>query len=430
VKFIHAADLHLDSQMIGLGRYDDAPLERLRNSTRESFLALVQLALDEQVDLLLIAGDVYDGDWKDFNTGLFFRQQLTRLTQAGILVFIIHGNHDASSIISKELPGVEGVHVLDTRACQSIQLPELGVVIHGQGFATRKVTDDLAAGYPPAVPGLFNIGMLHTSLTGRPGHAAYAPTSVDTLVSKGYDYLALGHVHTREIVREAAPRIVFPGNLQGRNARETGPRGCDLVTVTDGRIADTRFVELDVVRWHQLKLDTTGIETLEALSRCFADAVREAIPEIDDRLHALRVSIAGESSLFEQESLQPGTLSATLQAAVQDIPDIDIWLEKVLVRLSSPLDRDSLKTRGDALGEIVRHVDTLLADDVLLTAWFRQAMQDLKSLPDGVSGKADGDEPAEDPMHFSAQQIRDALLGAEATVLARLVTTSQGDNAR
>jgi DNA repair exonuclease SbcCD nuclease subunit len=317
---------------------------------------------------------------------------------------------------------------MDTRQCESVVLQDLNIVIHGQSFATRKVTEDLASGYPDAVPGLFNIGMLHTSLTGRPGHASYAPTSLETLVSKGYDYFALGHVHTREIVREAGPRIVFPGNLQGRNARETGPHGCDVITVDDGEIVSTRFEVLDVVRWHHLELDATGFTALEELTRAFTGQMQSVVPDVDERLHAVRVTLNGESTLSEREALQPGTLIATLQAAVQDLMSLDIWLEKVHVRLRSPIARESFAAREDAVGEIVRHVDRLLADEQTLRDWFSNAMQDLKSLPEGVAGPGEGDEPADDPKHFSAEQVREALLGAEATVLAQLAG-KQGENA-
>jgi DNA repair exonuclease SbcCD nuclease subunit len=121
-------------------------------------------------------------------------------------------------------------------------LEEHGVAVHGQSFATRAVTHDLTRNYPKAVPGLFNIGLLHTSLTGRPGHENYAPTAPDALIAREYDYWALGHVHAREIVRED-PWIVFPGNLQGRQIRENGPKGATLVTVSDGRVARVSWVD-------------------------------------------------------------------------------------------------------------------------------------------------------------------------------------------
>jgi DNA repair exonuclease SbcCD nuclease subunit len=217
-----------------LDAYPGAPVERLRGASRQALTALVDLAIEQRVAFVLLAGDIYDGNWADFRTGLFFRDQMVRLRRAGIRVFIVKGNHDAESQITKQLPDVDGVHVFSSHKSETIDLEELGVAVHGRSFPHRAVPEDLVPLYPPPLSGRFNIGVLHTSLTGREGHDPYAPTSVEVLCDKGYDYFALGHVHAREVVRESTPRIVFPGNLQGRHAKETGPKGCELVTV-EGR---------------------------------------------------------------------------------------------------------------------------------------------------------------------------------------------------
>ena len=163
------------------------------------------------------------------------------------------------------------------RAAETIDLPELGVAVHGRSFPERVVTEDLVPSYREALAGRFNIGMLHTSLTGREGHDPYAPTDVPTLASRGYDYFALGHVHAREVVKESGPRIVYPGNLQGRHVGETGPKGCELVTVEGGRITAAEPIALDVVRWHALTLDVSGVNDIDALARAFHDACRTVL---------------------------------------------------------------------------------------------------------------------------------------------------------
>ena len=169
-SFIHAADPHLDSPLQGLESHEGAPVALIRGATRRAMENLVQLAIDEQIDFLVIAGDVYDGDWKDYNTGLFFRGQMARLASKGIPVYLIAGNHDAASVISKKLGLPENVHVFSTRAAESKEVAEIPAVIHGRGFPNRAVPENLAKDYPPAVPGKFNLGLLHTSLTGKPGH--------------------------------------------------------------------------------------------------------------------------------------------------------------------------------------------------------------------------------------------------------------------
>lgn len=226
--FLHAADIHLDSPLQGLERYPDAPVEAVRAAPRRAFEALVELAIEERVAFVLLAGDLYDGDWKDYNTGLFFVAQMRRLAEAGIPVQLVSGNHDAASQITKRLSLPPNVKHFSSGRPETLELADYDVAIHGQSFAGRRVSEDLAAGFPPGDRGRFEIGLLHTSLDGRPGHADYAPCTVDGLRSKDYAYWALGHVHQREEVVRGDPWIVFPGNLQGRHARETGGKGASL----------------------------------------------------------------------------------------------------------------------------------------------------------------------------------------------------------
>jgi DNA repair exonuclease SbcCD nuclease subunit len=258
-RFIHAADPHLDSPLRGLEAHEGAPVETLRGATRKAFENLVNLAIDEAVNFVVIAGDLYDGDWKDYSTGLFFRGQMVKLQAKGIPVYLIAGNHDAASVISKKLTLPENVHVFSTRTAETMEVPGLAAVIHGRGFPHRAVPENLAVDYPAAVPGKFNLGLLHTSLTGRPDHDTYAPCSEQDLRNKGYAYWALGHIHQPEVISED-PWIVFAGNCQGRHARETGPRGCRLVTVKDSlEVASAEWRDLDVVRWQSVEVPLAGV---------------------------------------------------------------------------------------------------------------------------------------------------------------------------
>lgn len=420
MKFIHAADLHVDSPLRGLDIYDGAPVARLRGASRQALIALVELALEQQVAMVLLAGDIYDGNWADFRTGLFFREQMLRLRRSGILVFMVKGNHDAESQITKQLPEVEGVHVFSAYKSETIDMEALGVAVHGRSFPHRAVPEDLVPLYPDPLPGRFNIGLLHTSLTGREGHDSYAPTSVEVLCDKGYDYFALGHVHAREVVRPSDPRIVFPGNLQGRHAKETGPKGCELVTVEGGVITAAEFVPLEVVRWHQLRLDVSGLSSVDALARHFVGQANELVADARDRLHAVRLVIQGESALHRLEAEQPGSIAAAIQAATQDLEDADIWIEQIRLDLQSPLDRTAMAGRADAVGEVVRLVDAVSTDEGQLKAWFTQQLGEMKDLPGALADV--------DPMTFDVATMRAFLADAEATVLAQIsgITTEGG----
>jgi DNA repair protein SbcD/Mre11 len=419
VKFIHAADLHIDSPLRGLDAYPGAPIDQLRGASRQALMALVDLAVLQEVAFVLFAGDIYDGNWADFRTGLFFRDQMRRLRRAGILVFIVKGNHDAESQIAKQLPAVDGVHVFSSQKSETVEIEVLGVAIHGRSFPNRSVPEDLVPLYPPPLPGRFNIGVLHTSLTGREGHDPYAPTSVDVLCNKGYDYFALGHVHAREVVREVSPRIVFPGNLQGRHAKETGPKGCELVTVEGGVITAAEFTSLEVVRWHQMHLDVGGLTSVAALAKHFVMEAQALVVGARDRLHAIRLLIQGESPLHRLEAEEPGTIAAAIQAATQDFEDADLWIEEVRLDMRSPFNRVAAADRADALGEVVRLVDAIGADEAMLKTWFSHQLSEMKDIPASLADAS--------PANLNVEAMRAYLADAESTVLAQLTSLASGE---
>lgn len=421
MRFIHAADLHIDSPLRGLSRYPGAPLERLRGATRRALERLVDLALAEQVDFVLLAGDLYDGDWPDFHTGLFVRGQMARLARAGIRVFIVQGNHDAHGVITRQVIWPDNVKLFSSRSAETVHWPELGVAIHGRSFPDRAVPEDLVPDYPLAQPGCFNIGLLHTSLTGSEGHDTYAPTSVAVLQTKGYDYWALGHVHQRQVLSQQ-PRVVFPGNLQGRHAKETGPKGCELVSVQGADIS-SQFVALDVVRWHQLALDVTAVATLDALPRYLAAQLQAATQTADsDVLHAVRVILSGASPLHALEASQPGTLEAAVQAAAQDVRDADVWIERVRLELRSPIDRAQLAQGSDALAQLVRGVDALAQDPAALADLCRATLAEVLDKMPAQVASAVAPEAGLDalPQLDRPEDLRALLRDAEATLLARL----------
>ena len=268
------------------------------------------------------------------------------------------------------------------------------MAIHGRSFPEREVNEDLVPAYPAPVPGFFNIGMLHTSLTGRAGHDTYAPTDLPTLLRKGYDYWALGHVHAREVLSEQ-PRIVFSGNLQGRHAKETGGKGCELVTVEGGRI-EAEFVVLDVVRWSQVSCCSLAWIGWRALSETFHHALEPVLTGATDRLHAVRVTLTGSTELHRMEADQPGTLAAAMHAAAQDIGEAEVWIEQVRLDLSRRWTGRSLRQRQDAVGELVRLVDSILGDEAEL---MRRAQAELGELLSSIPQEvAAGDVPKLDDL--------------------------------
>ena len=379
-KFIHAADIHLDSPLRGLARYEGAPVERIRGATREAFKNLIELTMSEEADFLLIAGDLYDGDWKDYNTGLFFAFQMTRLREAGIKVFLVTGNHDATSQISRQLRVPDNVVRFSSRKPQTVVLDHLGVAIHGQGFGKAAVTEDLSAAYPSAVPGLFNIGALHTSATGREGHEPYAPCTIDGLIAKEYDYWALGHVHKREILCRD-PFIVFPGNIQGRHIRETGVKGCTVVSVDAGRIKMVEHRPLDVLRWCSKQLDASELDSPEEVLDLAAAAIREELDCADGCLLAVRLQIGGVSRAHSDLVLQAGRWTSEIRMAATDISGGSVWIEKIIIQTQSRSNLDEMIKRDDAIGGLLRSIQQLSAESREFDELLDQFSEFLRRLP-------------------------------------------------
>ena len=362
MKFLHAADIHLDSPLAGLPEYPGAPTSEIRNATREAFRNMVTLALDQAVDFVVIAGDLYDGDWKSYRTGLIFREQMLRLEEVRIPVFITLGNHDAASVITKKLSLPDNVYVFSARKAETQQLTEVGVAIHGRSFGKREVLDDLSATYPTPIEGMFNIGLLHTAAEGREGHALYAPCSVPNLVAKGYDYWALGHVHRRERLHETPP-ILFPGNLQGRHIRESAPegKGCTIVDVDQAGRITTTHEPVDVVRWEHIECDVSGADEEDSLYRRIESALTSAYEGAQGRVLATRITLSGPTALHGQLLGDPDQLLNEIRARSLDLSAGRIWIEKVVLQTRPAADLELLRRRQDTLGDVIRALDLLAA---------------------------------------------------------------------
>src|SRR6187431_3056513 len=379
MKFVHAADLHLDSPLAGLSKYEGAPVEQIRGATRRALENLVKLCLSEQVELLLIAGDLYDGDWRDYSTGLFFAKQMAALRAGNVRVVWIRGNHDAASKLTAHLNLPENVYELSHKKPDTFLLEDLGVAVHGQGFDTREVTTDLSSRYPEPRPGLFNIGLLHTALEGRAGHAPYAPCRLGALVDRGYDYFALGHVHTREILSDR-PWIVFPGNLQGRHARETGPKGASLVTVEAEQVRSVEHRALDAVRWQVAEADVSGERTLDGVLERVRESLTAAVAQSDGRLSAVRVRVVGVSAAHEQLNARFERVTEEVRALTLDLPS-EAWLEKVELATRPLGVRVDLREREDAIGELLRGLGNLAHDDAALAELAAELLELKRKLP-------------------------------------------------
>ncbi|MFD0936111.1 exonuclease SbcCD subunit D, partial [Methylobacterium trifolii] len=333
-SFIHAADLHLGSPLAGLSGRDAEVARRFASAGRAAFEDLVSLAIEQEVAFLIVAGDVYDGDWADNTIGLFFTRQVARLDRAGIPVVLVRGNHDAESVITRSITLPPSVRVFSTKRAETIPLDAHKVALHGRSFADRAVSENLSLTYPDAVPGWFNIGVLHTSCTGYAAHETYAPCSIADLAGRGYAYWALGHIHEHAVLSRD-PWIVFPGNLQGRSIRECGEKGAVAVDVTDGQVSGFRRLIVDHARFDRLTVDLDGIARESEAVAAVETALRPFAQVAAGRLVALRVHLTGQTSVHDRLMADREGLTAEIQAAAHRVHE-DIWLERMKIETSRP----------------------------------------------------------------------------------------------
>ncbi len=374
-RFIHAADIHLDSPLINLRRHDDFPFEQFSIATRRALDNLVDFAIQQSVDFVVIAGDLYDGDCADYNTPSHFRRKMDLLGQHGIRVFLLQGNHDAESRVTRafrlELP--PNVHLFNTRHPETVQLDDIHVAIHGQGFAQREIRDDLSAKYPKKCDGYFNVGVLHTSCGAQEGHDPYAPSTPASLDAMEYDYWALGHIHKRQELTVDRTPIWYSGNLQGRHIRETGPKGCLLVTVEDGELPRVEFQPLDVLRWEVCTVDASSQETDDDVREAVLTQIAKLLEQADGRPLAVRVQLVGQTTAYHDLRRYADQWEADLRTEAVSRFDEDVWIEKLKFDCQPIIHHTPDAGRDESLLEFAEG----LIDDSLSTEAWEEVHSDL-----------------------------------------------------
>jgi DNA repair protein SbcD/Mre11 len=379
ITFLHAADIHLDSPLRGLERYENAPVERIRGATRRALTRLIDLAIEKCVDFVLIAGDLYDGDWRDYNTGLYLVKELGRLREAKIPVLVIAGNHDAANKMTRALRLPENVRLLAHDRPETVRLDDQGVAIHGQSFAKAAVTENLAAAYPAPVSGCVNIGLLHTGLGGADGHERYAPCTLEELRLRGYDYWALGHIHLRQVACQDPP-VVFAGNIQGRHIRETGPKGCLVATVRSDRSIEPVFHRLDQVEWERARVELSELDTESDLLSRAAEKLDGLLASGHDPegLLAVRVIFSGTTGLHGRLHAEPERFVAEVRSLATERGGDRLWVEKVEFQVRPPC---AVTVPDGPLEELLDVLEKLRADPASLHAVVDELAELKRKLP-------------------------------------------------
>lgn len=392
-RLVHIADLHLDSPLRSMALRDPDLAELIGASARRALAATVDLCLSARADALLIAGDLYDGGQTSMKTAGFLAAELHRVAAAGVRVFLIRGNHDAMSKITRELTMPDGVHVFTAKP-GTVMLHGAAdgrdVAIHGISFKDPHAPESLLPRYPAPVAGAINIGMMHTSLGGAEGHDLYAPVSLPDLIAHGYDYWALGHIHKRQVHSER-PAVVMPGIPQGRDMGEVGAGAATLAEIdADGtvRLTAHRVAEVEMIR---LDADMTGAEDWDGAGAAMEAALRAARATTDTPHLVARLRLTGAGAMTWALRRDPDRAAQEARGRAARLDGT--WLEKLEIDCAAPA--RGIGAAGDG-GPIDAFAD-LVSGDIAHSPDFR----------------ADARDMARDLMTRLPKDLRDQILGAD-----------------
>ena len=361
LRFVHAADLHLDSPFTGIRASAPENVARaLYSATFDSYRNIIDLCISEQVDALLVAGDIYDGADRSLRAQRAFIDGLRSLDAVGIRSFVCHGNHDPLDGWEARLSYPDGCHRFGAEF-EAVPVfpdaPERGLV-YGISYPTRDVYDNLVSRLGQVDAAAFTIGLLHANVGGNTDHALYAPCSLDDLAQSGIKYWALGHVHTRQVLRERAPTVVYPGNPQGRHPNETGARGVYLIEVDETGNISLDFRPTDTVRWERGGIDISALETEQDLLNEIDDTMQSLLDGAEGRSVVVRLTLTGRGEL-NRFLRQPGVVDDLL-AGVNDqwaerLPFA--WCERIEDETAASIDREAMRSGEDFLAEVLRTAD-------------------------------------------------------------------------
>ena len=369
IRFVHAADLHLDSPFTGLKAAAPADVANaLYHATFDAYENIINLCISEQVDALLVAGDVFDGTDRSLRAQLKFVEGLKKLDTQGIRSFVCHGNHDPLDGWQARLDYPPGCRRFgpEWEAVPVFEDPDRAL-IHGISYRKRDVTENLALRLGNVDPGPFSIGLVHGNVGNNPEHGAYAPCSLDDLAQSGVHYWALGHVHTRQVLNEREPTVVYPGNPQGRHPNETGARGVYLVEVDDGGNVGLDFRPMDTVRWARLDSDIAALDTEQDLLDALHKGMQALLDGADGQSVVVRVRLTGRGEL-NRKLRRPNMIEDLVEAINGEWAERSpfVWCERIEDASASPFDREARLKGSDFLAEVLRTADRSKTDPELL----------------------------------------------------------------
>ena len=379
LRFIHAADLHLDSPFTGLRTLEPVIAGALQEATFNAYSNIIELCISERVDALLIAGDIFDGADRSLRAQLKFVDGLNRLSSAGIRSFICHGNHDPLDGWEAQLSFPEESYRFgaDMESISVFNDDPGRATVHGISYPQREMRESLVPAFTGIEPGSFSIGLLHANVGGNPDHESYAPCALSDLQSTAIDYWALGHVHTRQVLHERNPTVVYPGNPQGRHTNEPGARGVFLVEVSDAGDINLDFHPVDVVRWATLAVDVSRLESEQSLIDAIEGELTTCQEEGDGRSVIVRLALTGRGPLhasLNRQGVADDLLDRVNEMRFQGKPFL--WCERIQLQTAPAIDLQQQRQRTDFVGDLLRLCDESLSNTQTLDS-LQEKLKDL-----------------------------------------------------
>jgi DNA repair exonuclease SbcCD nuclease subunit len=355
VTFIHAADLHLDSPMVGLKHLPASIFQRLQESTFTALMKIVDLAIQRKVDFIILAGDLFDGEDRSVRAQSRFRKQMERLATKDIEVFVIHGNHDHMDGKWTHFALPKNVHVFssEVEVKTFISSNKVCVNLYGFSYPERHVLERKVDQYQKHEGADLHIGILHGHFDGNSEHGKYAPFSIPDLVSKQFDYWALGHIHTRAVLAEDPP-IIYPGNIQGRNRKELGMKGCYFVNLSPYK-CDLEFSGSSDVIWTEEVLDGSGATSFTDLYTICRDRIEEIRSNSQSYLCSMTIKNLSSDSLL-REIVESGELLVVLQDEEKDESSF-VWPYALSMAETKQWQREDLAGEAEFYQELFSAID-------------------------------------------------------------------------
>jgi DNA repair protein SbcD/Mre11 len=357
IRFIHTADLHLDSPFKGLEHAPPQIFEKVKESTFKSFEKIVDIAIQEKVDFILIAGDIFDGANRSLRAQMRFREEMNRLFKHHILVYITHGNHDHLGGNWVNLDWPSNVHFFNSEQVTYktfMKNNQALANIYGFSYPFREVKENKVPQYEKSDDAIYHIGMLHGNAEGNGDHDPYAPFSINELLQKDFTYWALGHIHKKQILHEK-PHIVYPGNIQGRHRKESGPKGCYLIEI-ENNYTNFSFIETAPIVWENA---TVSIENLHSID----ELINKIEIEIDRFRHReqgvmLMLHIVGSGDLHRIIN-DKGIVEELILNFLGDeeMKKNFVWIVDSKIRTTEQWDREHLKKQQHFTGQLLHIID-------------------------------------------------------------------------